>query len=32
VSILDGLIRLDAAWGLRAPRDFRLDLYLDQLL
>jgi hypothetical protein len=32
VSILDGLIRLDAAWGLRAPRDFRFDLYLDQLL
>jgi hypothetical protein len=32
VSILDGLIRLDGAWGLRSPRDFRLDFYLDQLL
>jgi len=32
LSILDGLIRLDGAWGLRSPRDFRLDLYLDQLL
>jgi hypothetical protein len=32
LSMLDGLIRLDAAWGLRSPRQFRLDLYLDQLL
>jgi len=32
LSILDGLIRLDGAWGLKAPRDFRVDLYLDQIL
>ncbi len=32
LSILDGLIRLDAAWGLREPRGFRLDLYLDGIL
>ena len=32
LSILDGLIRLDAAWGLREPRDFRVDLYLDAIL
>ena len=32
VSILDGLIRLDSAWGLKAPRDFRFDVYLDQIL
>jgi hypothetical protein len=32
LSILDGLIRLDGAWGLRAPRDFRFDVYLDQIL
>jgi hypothetical protein len=32
VSILDGLIRLDGAWGLRDPGEFRLDFYLDQIL
>lgn len=32
VSLVDGLIRLDAALGLRSPRPFRLDLYLDQIL
>ncbi|HUF75114.1 MAG TPA: hypothetical protein VMM35_02500, partial [Longimicrobiales bacterium] len=32
ISILDGLIRIDGAWGLRSPRDFRLDVYLDQIL
>lgn len=32
LSILDGLIRLDGAWGLREPRGFRLDLYLDGIL
>jgi hypothetical protein len=32
LSILDGLFRLDGAWGLRSPRDFRLDVYLDQIL
>jgi hypothetical protein len=29
LSVLDGLIHLDAAWALRAPRGFRLELYLD---
>ena len=32
LSLADGLIRMDAAWGLRAPRRFRLDLYLDAIL
>jgi len=32
ISILDGLIRMDAAWGLRSPRDFRMEFYLDQIL
>jgi len=32
LSLADGLIRLDAGWGLRAPEDFRLDLYLDAIL
>jgi len=32
VSVLDGLIRLDGAYGLRAPEGFRLDLYLDAIL
>ncbi|HET9948097.1 MAG TPA: hypothetical protein VFQ22_04125, partial [Longimicrobiales bacterium] len=31
-SILDGLIRFDAAWGLDGPEDFRLEAYLDQIL
>ena len=32
LSILDGLLRFDAAWGLRLPRTFRFDLYLDAIL
>jgi hypothetical protein len=32
LSLVDGLIRLDAAWGLREPRGFRLELYLDGVL
>jgi hypothetical protein len=32
LSLLDGLIRLDGGYGLRAPRDFRLDFYLDAIL
>lgn len=32
LSLVDGLIRLDGAWGLRDPRDFRLELYLDGIL
>lgn len=31
-SILDGLIRMDGAYGLRAPKGFRLELYLDGIL
>ncbi len=29
LSVLEGLIRVDAAWGVRAPRGFRMELYLD---
>ena len=32
VSLLDGLVRIDGAYGLRDPRDFRLDFYLDAIL
>lgn len=32
LSLVDGLIRMDGAWGLRGDRDFRLELYLDGLL
>jgi len=32
LSAVDGLIRIDAAWGLRDPKDFRLELYLDGIL
>lgn len=32
LSVLDGLIRLDAAYGLKQPTDFRIDLYLDGAL
>lgn len=32
LSILDGLIRVDAAWGLRDPEGFRLEAYLDGIL
>ena len=32
LSLVDGLIRVDGGWGLRAPRAFRLDLYLDGIL
>jgi hypothetical protein len=31
-SLLDGIIRLDLARGMLAPRGWRLDLYLDALL
>ena len=31
LSILDGMIRVDAGWGLRDPTSFRLDLYLDAI-
>jgi hypothetical protein len=31
-SLLDGLLRLDLAHGLRRPRGWRLDLYLDAVL
>ena len=32
LSVLDGLIRMDSSWGLRQPRAFRFDLYLDAVL
>lgn len=32
LSLVDGLIRADAAWGLSDPRGFRLELYLDGIL
>ena len=32
LSVLDRLIRMDSAWGLRQPRVFRFDLYLDASL
>jgi hemolysin activation/secretion protein len=32
LSILDGLIRFDGAYGLVSPRGFRFDAYLDQIL
>ncbi|MDP2957808.1 MAG: hypothetical protein Q8N53_15385, partial [Longimicrobiales bacterium] len=32
LSLVDGLIRADAAWGLRSPRGFRLELVLDGIL
>jgi len=31
-SMLDGLVRLDLAHGLRSPRGWRLDLHLDSVL
>lgn len=31
LHLVDGLIRVDAAWGLRDPRGFRLELYLDAI-
>jgi hypothetical protein len=32
LSILDGILRFDAAWGWHGPEGRRLDLYLDGLL
>lgn len=32
LSLVDGLIRIDGARGIRGGRDFRLDLYLDGIL
>lgn len=32
VSILDGLVRLDLARGLRGPKGWRFDLYFDGIL
>ncbi|NCG32227.1 MAG: hypothetical protein GWP44_05035 [Proteobacteria bacterium] len=31
LSILDGLIRMNSAWGLKRPRGFRFDFYLDAI-
>jgi hypothetical protein len=32
LTVLDGVLRLDAAWGWKGPAGRRLDLYLDGLL
>lgn len=32
LSLVDGLIRLDGAWGLRGAKDFRFEAYLDGIL
>jgi len=32
LSILDGLIRMDGAYGLRDPRGFRFDFYLNAIV
>lgn len=32
MSMLDGLVRLDLAHGLRAPRGWRLDLHVDAIM
>ena len=32
ISLIDGLIRLDGGYGMRAPKRFRLDFYLDAVL
>lgn len=31
-SLLDGLLRFDASYGLKRPRGFRIDFYLDAIL
>ena len=31
-SLLDGILRIDGAYGLDSPRGFRLDFYLDAIL
>jgi len=32
LAIIDGILRIDGAWMLQDPHDFRLDIYLDQIL
>jgi hypothetical protein len=32
ISLIDGLVRLDLAHGMKAPRGWRLDLHLDSVL
>ena len=32
LSLVDGLIRLDAGYGLKTPRGWRVDFYLDSVL
>jgi len=32
LSLVDGLLRLDVGYGLRDPRDVRIDFYLDAIL
>ncbi|MGD2044949.1 MAG: hypothetical protein PVJ80_04770 [Gemmatimonadota bacterium] len=32
LAVIDGILRIDGAWQLQGPRDFRLDVYLGQVL
>ena len=32
LAIIDGILRVDGAWQLEEPHDFRLDVYLGQVL
>jgi hypothetical protein len=31
LAVIDGILRIDGAWQLESPHDFRLDIYLDQI-
>ena len=31
-SLLDGVVRIDLARGLRAPREWRVDMHLDAIM
>jgi hypothetical protein len=32
LALIDGILRIDGAWMLDDPHDFRLDVYFDQIL
>ena len=32
LAVINGILRIDGAWPLDDPRDFRVDVYLDQIL
>jgi hypothetical protein len=32
LAVIDGILRIDGGWQLESPHDFRLDVYLDQIL